>query len=218
VAEGEEDPIRRVLVAGSTRLVADALAVMLDGLPGVTAQATDPARTGDVIGPDSVDTVVVTVGGDVDRGVAFAGAMSAAHPGAQVVFVVPPPVRLWERVAGRQGWRVVCLDQERDALVDAVGAVGGPRRARLAPAGSTDRASLSPREIEVLRSLAGGLRPEEISDAMGVSPHTVRSHIRNLISKLGVRSRLEAVAEGRRAGYLVVGRPMAPGPPVEGTR
>jgi DNA-binding NarL/FixJ family response regulator len=52
---------------------------------------------------------------------------------------------------------------------------------------------LTPKEKEVLKSLAKGLRYKEIADEMNVSMETIRSHARNIYEKLQVQSRTEAL-------------------------
>ncbi len=59
--------------------------------------------------------------------------------------------------------------------------------------------SLTPREREVLSYLAEGIGRREAAERMHVSGHTVRSHLQNLMGKLGVHSSLEAVALARQA-------------------
>ena len=54
-------------------------------------------------------------------------------------------------------------------------------------------AELTVRETEVLRMLAAGSNTTEVADRLCISEATVRNHIRNILSKLGVHSRLEAV-------------------------
>jgi DNA-binding NarL/FixJ family response regulator len=61
-------------------------------------------------------------------------------------------------------------------------------------------ARLSPREIEVLRAVARGLRNREIAAELQICLATVRNHVQSLIQKLGVRSKLEAVALLLRLG------------------
>lgn len=56
---------------------------------------------------------------------------------------------------------------------------------------------LSPREREVLDLLAGGYIYKEIGDKLGISPETVRTHVKNICEKMHVRSRLEAVGKHR---------------------
>ena len=61
---------------------------------------------------------------------------------------------------------------------------------------------LSEREIDVLRLLDSSLSTSEIADALFISVHTVRSHLKNIYSKLDVHSRYEAVAKAKVIGML----------------
>jgi DNA-binding NarL/FixJ family response regulator len=60
------------------------------------------------------------------------------------------------------------------------------------------RSSLTPREWEVLDLLCAGQSTDGIADTLVLSSETVRSHIKNLLRKLGVSSRQAAVEEARR--------------------
>lgn len=62
--------------------------------------------------------------------------------------------------------------------------------------------SLSPREHETLMLLAAGSSTVQMAQAMGISTETVRNHVKRVLKTLGARSRLEAVAKGRRAGLI----------------
>ena len=53
---------------------------------------------------------------------------------------------------------------------------------------------LTPREVEVLRLIAAGLKNQEIADQLYISLSTVKRHIANTYGKLGVRQRAEAIA------------------------
>ena len=72
-----------------------------------------------------------------------------------------------------------------------------PDRARLALA-----ASLTEREEDVLRALAEGLSNAEIAGRISVSPETVKTHIKSILSKLGVRDRTQAVVWAYRTGFV----------------
>jgi DNA-binding CsgD family transcriptional regulator len=54
--------------------------------------------------------------------------------------------------------------------------------------------TLSDRECEVLEHIARGQSIEDISASLFLSPHTVRTHIKNILRKMGARTRAHAVA------------------------
>ncbi|MBL8541825.1 MAG: response regulator transcription factor [Betaproteobacteria bacterium] len=70
------------------------------------------------------------------------------------------------------------------------------------PAGPTAEAALSGRESEVLSLIAKGFSFGEIARLLGVSPHTVTTHVKNIYQKLAVHSRGEAVYEASRMGLV----------------
>jgi len=53
-----------------------------------------------------------------------------------------------------------------------------------------------------LKLLAAGKNTNDIADILEIRPLTARNHISRLLTKLGCRSRLEAVALGTRAGLI----------------
>lgn len=65
-------------------------------------------------------------------------------------------------------------------------------------------ATLTPREIEVLRMLAEGLANKNIAFKLGISEHTVKFHITSIFTKLKASSRAEAVAIGMRQGIILL--------------
>jgi PAS domain S-box-containing protein len=64
------------------------------------------------------------------------------------------------------------------------------------------RMSLSPRELEVLQLVADGCSAPEIGELLYVSAGTVKTHLKNIYGKLGVRDRASAVAEALRRGLI----------------
>jgi PAS domain S-box-containing protein len=91
------------------------------------------------------------------------------------------------------------------AFVAVIEGVAGGRRAvyTLTPedgpasgrSGLRVAATLTKREGQVVRLIAGGLDTAEIADALHVSPNTVRSHVRNAMAKLSARTRAQLVAK-----------------------
>lgn len=70
---------------------------------------------------------------------------------------------------------------------------------RLAPSapdgdGPSEASALTRRELEVLRLMGQGINTAGAADRLHVSPATIRNHVQNILGKLGVHSRLEAVA------------------------
>jgi DNA-binding NarL/FixJ family response regulator len=61
---------------------------------------------------------------------------------------------------------------------------------------------LTPREIEILRLMAGGLSNREIAEGSGTSEGTVKNQVSSILSKLGVRDRVRAVLKGIEEGYV----------------
>jgi DNA-binding NarL/FixJ family response regulator len=61
---------------------------------------------------------------------------------------------------------------------------------------------LTPREIEVLRALAGGGGNREIAKGLFISEDTVKVHVRHILEKLGAADRTEAVTIGVRRGVI----------------
>jgi len=84
------------------------------------------------------------------------------------------------------------------ALVDLV------RVSRLDPNDGARLEALTRREREVLALLADGHTTQEVSDALSISVMTVQSHVKNVLAKLGVHSKVEAIRFAWRSGALTM--------------
>ncbi|MFE3108633.1 LuxR C-terminal-related transcriptional regulator [Kitasatospora indigofera] len=73
--------------------------------------------------------------------------------------------------------------------------------------------SLTPREKQILRCMVAGLGRQAVAERLYLSPHTVRTHMQNVLGKLGVHSTLAAVAVARRAGVSPPDQAALPAPP-----
>jgi DNA-binding NarL/FixJ family response regulator len=63
---------------------------------------------------------------------------------------------------------------------------------------------LTSRELQVLRMLAEGLANKEIASRLGISEHTAKFHVAQILGKLAVGTRAEAVAAGIRRGFVPI--------------
>jgi DNA-binding NarL/FixJ family response regulator len=61
---------------------------------------------------------------------------------------------------------------------------------------------LTERETEILRLMAGGYSNKEIANSLGVAEGTVKNHVSNILSKLGVRDRTRAVLKAFELGFV----------------
>lgn len=80
-------------------------------------------------------------------------------------------------------------------------AAAGWPESPFAGAADTDEA-LTPRELEVFELLAKGLSNPDIGQALGISAHTAKFHVGQILAKTGAATRAEAVREGLRRGVI----------------
>jgi len=74
--------------------------------------------------------------------------------------------------------------------------------AQQAREGSEVQATLTPRELEILLMVSQGLTMQQAGHRLGISPRTVETHVAKLYRKLGVRTRVQAVARAAQLGLI----------------
>lgn len=201
----------RVLLVDDHQLLTDALSRLLSregditvvGVAGTVAEAKAAAR-------QRIDVVLMDYRLPDGTGAQATRAIKARWPVARVVMLTAlddDETVLDSIRAGADGY----LTKDR-ALDDVVGAVraayaGEVLLPRSVIAGIAQRVAagreretvgapaepLTGRELEVLRALAQGLPTGEISTRLGIAPNTLRTHVHNIMGKLRVHSKLEAV-------------------------
>jgi two-component system NarL family response regulator len=111
--------------------------------------------------------------------------------------------------AGAQGY--LLKDMVRKELLQTVRDVHAGQRHIPAPVAArlaehTPRIVLSPREVEVLKHVAKGLRNKEIGAALNIAEDTVKIHVKNIFSKLNVIDRTQAVVVASQRGIINLDR------------
>ena len=102
--------------------------------------------------------------------------------------------------------RTVRRAHRGESLHDEVEVEGAMRRLRHRRNSDDDARQrlerLTPRELEILSLMAEGRAPEAISETLGMSPNTLRTHMQNVLTKLGVHSKVEALVLAIRHGTV----------------
>jgi DNA-binding NarL/FixJ family response regulator len=107
--------------------------------------------------------------------------------------------------AGAQGY--VLKNTTGDKLLPALRTVAAgqtwiPKDVAHQLASRKMREQLTTREVEVLNELAKGSANKEIADTLNISEHTVKDHLKNILGKLQVADRTEAVTTGIQRGII----------------
>jgi two-component system nitrate/nitrite response regulator NarL len=198
----------RIVVCDDNRLLLEALSNAL-ALQGFTIEAatSSPGEAIDAVKLYDPDILLIDLGFPGADGLTAAREVARSHPRTRVVIITggddPAPLLEAMRI-GVAGY--VRKDQRLEGIVaalqrasDGESAIDKTLLRRLTSAGRSDSrrsavARLTQQERVVLGYLADGLQTCEIVSRLGISTSTVRSHIQAILSKLGVHTRLQAVA------------------------
>lgn len=227
----------RVVVADDQELVRSGFAMILDAQPDieVVAEAGDGASAVEAVRRLAPEVALLDIRMPGMDGIEACRAITAGS-GCRTVMLTTfdSDEYVYEALhAGASGF--LLKDVRRDDLVHAVRVVAAgdsllaPSVARRLVAEYTSRPPavaaaaepsarldvLTAREHETLLYLARGLSNAEIAAALVVSEHTVKTHVGNVLSKLGLRDRIQAVICAYECGVVTPspeGEPVAPSP------
>ncbi len=211
MAHGNQSPIR-VLLVDDHQLLTDALAGLLGREADIEVVGIAPTvREAKRAAREPMDVVLMDYGLPDGTGVEATRAIKARWPSARVIMLtaVTDDETVLEAIrAGADGY--LTKDRASEEVVNAVRAAHAgeillPRavvyeiaeRVALTRRRQMVRRpveQLTPRELEVLAALAEGLSSPEICDRLFIAQNTLRTHVQNIMNKLRVHSKLEAVA------------------------
>jgi DNA-binding NarL/FixJ family response regulator len=211
------DPIR-VLIADDHALFRRGLEMVLDEEADIeiVGQASDGAEAVIVAGEALPDIVLMDIRMPKTSGIEACRAMKEVAPSAKIVMLTISDEEedLFEAIrAGASGYLLkdIPLDEVADAVRQVYGGqslinpsmagklitefatlakrdTDGGGRAQRVPA-----PKLTEREMEVLKLVARGMNNRDIAKELFISENTVKNHVRNILEKLQIHSRMEAV-------------------------
>ncbi|MEV4111251.1 response regulator transcription factor [Nonomuraea sp. NPDC049695] len=216
----------RIVVADDQELVRAGFSMILGAQPDfeVVAEAGDGAQAVAAVRDHAPDLLLLDIRMPVMDGIE-AARIVCAESGCRVLMLTTFDLDDYVYDALRAGASGFLLkDVRRDDLVHAVRVVAAGEsllapsvttkliaeftsRAAARPAAppSERLAVLTAREQETLRMIARGLSNAEIAQTMVVSEHTVKTHVSNVLTKLGLRDRAQAVIAAYETGLIVPG-------------
>lgn len=200
----------RVLIADDHPVVREGLAAMLNRRPDmeVVAEVGDGKTAVAAYAEHQPDIVLMDLRMPQMGGVASIQAIRADYPDARIIVLTTFDGDEDIFRGLEAGARAYLLkDTPREELLDTIRAVHAGHR-RIPPdiaAKLADRMltpDLTPREMDVLRLIVAGQSNREIGQSLAITEGTVKAHVNNILGKLNVNDRTQAVTEALRRGLV----------------
>jgi DNA-binding NarL/FixJ family response regulator len=218
---GTAAPVISVLVVDDHRTFAEALGVVFGLEKDLRAQVAASAPEAlEAAGRAHPDVILMDLEMPGFGGLEAIRRVRVAHPGARVVAVSAHDDDLMKAQAieaGAVGFisKVTPLEElpgiirrvgRGESLLDrqeAARLLRVLRRRRHQESTERQRANrLTPRQAQILQMMADGVAPEEIARQLNLSPFTLRTHVQNILTRLGVHTKVEALAVAIRHGKI----------------
>ena len=199
-----------ILTADDHPLIRDGLAAVLRSETGlqVVAEAANGEEAIEAYARLHPDIVLMDLRMPVMDGLAATRAILAEDPNARIIMLTTydgdEDIHR-ALAAGARGY--LLKDMMRTDLLSVIRSVHRGQRGIPAPiaarlAEHTPRIGLTPREVEVLRLVADGLSNAQVAERIGRTEGTVKVHLKNILQKLDVKDRTEAVTTALRRGFI----------------
>jgi DNA-binding NarL/FixJ family response regulator len=205
-----KNPEIRIVVADDHYVVRMGLVALVETEPDlqVIGEAADGAQAVELYRRLEPDLVLMDLRMPVKDGIAATREIRGQFPAARILILTTydGDDDIHKALsAGANGY--LLKNATRESLIPALRAVAAGQRwipqevaSRLAARKMFEE--LTPRELEVLEKLAKGLANKEIADVLNISEYTVKDHLKNILGKLHVADRTEAVTAALQRGII----------------
>ena len=206
----------KIAIIDDNRLVREALTAMLNRLPDIRVVSSDVADSAS-LAATKPDVLLLDVGLRDQDSLRVAATLRQENPDAKIIVMDLLPVNeeIMEYVnAGVSGF--VLKDASFDEFVATIRSVATGKKvlpprmteslfSQIAkevdgqePARVLEAVRMTPREREVIDLIGEGLSNKEIAQRLNIATHTVKSHVRNVMEKLALHTRLQIAAYSHR--------------------
>jgi two-component system, NarL family, response regulator len=203
------DPIR-ILVAEDHLVARVGVSTIVNMQPDMTivAEASNGQQAVDLYRQHLPDVTLLDLRMPGMGGVEAAQAIRAEYPNARMIALTTYGGDEDIRRALAAGVHAyLTKDVLHDELLKAIRAVHAgqtylPAAVAAALAAQMPRPDLSAREVQVLELIVRGLANKQIAYALSIAEHTVKNHVKNILSKLGVQDRTQAATAAIQRGII----------------
>lgn len=200
----------RILVAEDHLVARVGVSTIVNMQPDMTvvAEASNGNQAVEMYGIHLPDVTLLDVRMPGMGGVEAATAIRGAHPNARMIALTTyggdEDIRR-ALAAGMQAY--LTKDVLHDELLKAIRAVHAgqtylPAAVAASLAAQLPRPDLSAREVQVLQLIVRGLANKQIAYTLTIAEHTVKNHVKNILSKLGVQDRTQAATAAIQRGII----------------
>jgi two-component system NarL family response regulator len=200
----------RILVAEDHLVARVGVSTIVNMQPDMTvvAEASNGQQAVELYRKHLPDVILLDLRMPVMTGVEAAAAIRREYPGAHMIALTTyggdEDIRR-ALAAGVQAY--LTKDVLHDELLKAIRAVHSgqtylPAGVAAALAAQIPRPDLSAREVQVLELIVQGLANKQIAYSLGIAEHTVKNHVKSILSKLGVQDRTQAATAAIQRGII----------------